>query len=398
MTLEQNKLKINWLTFSVLVFYPIFLLALLFVYGKTVTIGWFEIGLMIAGYYGSNISVGVGLHRLWSHGAFKVRRIVEIILVFMTAGTLQGPILAWASDHYKHHTYTDEELDPHTPLRYKNRFLGFLWSHMGWMIFSESSHKKIDRTTMHKLGKNKLLVWQLQNYWSLAVLMNTVVPAMVGYLIGGDLQSLFAGYLFIGLGRALQQQATFCVNSVCHFVGTRKYTAGTARDIWWLFFMLLGENWHNFHHAFARDYRNGVKWYHLDIHKWIIWGMEKLGLAYDLVRTSEERIRAKVQETASILSQDVVTRFAAIESRASMISQMIMAQLEKADKSQEILTQKVVDSLQSLEAKARQLSDSARQIINQQAKASERLLQKASEKLKSLENDLKRFGIITQSA
>ena len=105
--------------------------------------------------------------------------------------------------------------------------------------------------------------------------------------------SAYAGLLFIGLGRALQQQITFFVNSLCHFIGTQPYTKGTSGDIWWLAILLLGENWHNFHHAFPSDYRNGAKWYQADVHKWIIYLMSKCGLAWDLKRTAKVRVDAK---------------------------------------------------------------------------------------------------------
>jgi stearoyl-CoA desaturase (Delta-9 desaturase) len=283
--------------FFVLIVYPLVLVALGVSYHQSHTISWLEVGLFVAGYYGSNISVGVGLHRLWSHNAFKVNKVVEFFLILLSAGTLQGPALAWASDHHKHHTYTDKDQDPHSPLKYRGKLKGFLWSHMGWMLVGEAGYKTIDRVTLVKLGRNKLLKWQLKYYWQLAWGMNTIVPALVGYLIGGTLISAYAGFLFIGLGRALQQQATFCVNSLCHFLGSKEYYNGTAGDIWWFAPFLLGENWHNFHHAFPSDYRNGFKWYQFDVHKWIIFLLYKLGLASNLETTSAVRILAKAEET-----------------------------------------------------------------------------------------------------
>ncbi|KAJ6644857.1 Exodeoxyribonuclease 7 small subunit, partial [Pseudolycoriella hygida] len=150
------------------------------------------------GYYGSNITVGVGLHRLWSHHTFKTNRVVEFILAVMAAATLQGPVLSWASNHYKHHSFTDKEQDPHSPLKFSNKILGFLWSHIGWMII-DGSYKSIDRITMVKLGRNKILKWQLKYYWEIAIFMNSVVPMIIGYLLGGTLIAAYAGFLFIGI-------------------------------------------------------------------------------------------------------------------------------------------------------------------------------------------------------
>jgi stearoyl-CoA desaturase (delta-9 desaturase) len=291
--------KLDFPAVFALIFLPLILISLGTLYIIDHSIGWFEILLFVTGYYISNITVGIGLHRLWSHDTYKTNKFVEFILALFAAGTLQGPILSWASNHFKHHTFTDTEQDPHTPLKYKNRAQGFFWSHMGWMLVGEGSYKSINRVTMVKLGRNKILRWQLKHYWMLAIAMNTVVPALVGYIFGGNLLAAYAGLIFIGLGRALQQQITFFVNSLCHFVGKQPYTKGTSGDVWWLALLLLGENWHNFHHAFPSDYRNGAKWYQFDVHKWIIYLMAKCGLAWDLKRTDKIRIEAKISQTIS---------------------------------------------------------------------------------------------------
>tara|TARA_B110000503_G_scaffold141911_1_gene236975 strand:+ start:1992 stop:3191 length:1200 start_codon:yes stop_codon:yes gene_type:complete len=282
-----------------LIFLPLALIVLVTLYLVNYQLGWFEVLLFLSGYYISNITVGIGLHRLWSHDTYKTNKYVELILAILAAGTLQGPALSWASNHFKHHSFTDTEKDPHTPLKYKNRIKGFFWSHMGWMLAGNGSYKSIDRVTMVKLGKNKILRWQLKHYWSLAIIMNSIVPAIIGYIFGGTMIAAYAGLIFIGLGRAVQQQITFFVNSLCHFVGKQTYIKGTSGDIWWLAVLLLGENWHNFHHAFPSDYRNGAKWYQTDVHKWIIYLMSKCGLAWDLKRTAKVRVDAKISQTTN---------------------------------------------------------------------------------------------------
>ncbi|MDP4709444.1 MAG: fatty acid desaturase [Rickettsiaceae bacterium] len=289
--------KLDFPAVIALIFLPLTLIVLGILYLIDYQLGWLEILLFISGYYISNITVGIGLHRLWSHDTYKTNKYVEFILAVLAAGTLQGPALSWASNHFKHHTFTDTEKDPHTPLKYENRIKGFFWSHMGWMLAGNGSYKSIDRITMVKLGKNKILRWQLKHYWVLAISMNTIIPAIVGYILGGTMLTAYAGFLFIGLGRALQQQITFFVNSLCHFVGEQPYTKGTSGDVWWLAVLLLGENWHNFHHAFPSDYRNGAKWYQTDVHKWIIYLMSKCGLAWDLKRTAKVRVDAKISQT-----------------------------------------------------------------------------------------------------
>ncbi|MCC8417444.1 MAG: fatty acid desaturase [Rickettsia endosymbiont of Bryobia graminum] len=376
--------NIDWRAFFVLIIYPFILFILAIEYSLSHTIGLFEIGLLIAGYYGSNIAVGVGLHRLWSHNAFKTNSFVEFILALMSAGTLQGPVLSWASNHYKHHTYTDKDQDPHTPLKYDNKILGFLWAHIGWMIIG-GSYKSIDRITMVKHGRNKILKWQLKYYWEIAIFMNSLLPILIGYLIGGTLLSAYAGFLFIGVGRAIQQHATFCVNSLCHFAGSKKYYKGTAGDIWWMALFLLGENWHNFHHAFPSDYRNGIKWYHFDAHKWIIYTLSKLGLAWNLECTDKVRIEAKMKETSAYLLEGRKQQLGLLQSKIDQLVEHIYLKLLELDNSsvsiKDQLHKSFLEIQESLKKQAEQLQSS----IQLTEKSSEQLLKIAQKKLKDSE-------------
>jgi len=138
--------------------------------------------------------------------------------------------------------------------------------------------------------------------------MNTLVPAAIGYFYGG-INYIYPALIFIGFGRALQQQMTFCVNSICHMFGKRRHANDTSGDIWMLWPLLLGENWHNFHHAFGNDYRCGHKWYYFDVHKWIIWTLSKVGLAKNLVVTSDARIAAKEREMNEFLVSQTLSLF-----------------------------------------------------------------------------------------
>lgn len=381
--------NINLPAFAVLIIYPIILIYLGINYDINHNIGWLEISLAIAGYYGSNIAVGVGFHRLWSHNTFKTNKVVEFLLIMATAGTLQGPALSWASNHFKHHTYTDQDADPHTPQKFSNRFLGFLWSHIGWMLVGEGSYKSIDRLTMVKLGKNKLLRWQLKYYWQLAVFMNTIVPASIGYAIGGTLLSAYTGFLFIGIGRALQQQATFCVNSACHFFGTKKYYKGTAGDIWWLAIFLLGENYHNFHHAFPSDYRNGVKLYHFDAHKWIIYLMSKLGLAWDLVRTPEVRIQAKMNETMKQLLEGRRQEINLLQNKIDQLTTRLCVKLNELENSSLNIKKQLKKSFLDAQEKLKNIAEQLQSSVQLTEQSSEELIKSTSDKLKNIEQTIR---------
>ncbi len=380
--------KINWPALLVIVFYPLLLVFLGINYYFKNNIGWFEVVLFIIAYYGANISVGIGLHRLWSHHTYKTNKFVEFLLMMISGGTLQGPVLAWASDHNKHHTYTDKELDPHSPAKFDNRLKGFLWSHLGWMLVGEGSYKSIDKVTMVKLGRNKMLVWQLKYYWQVAVFMNLIMPVVVGLLIGKSWHAAYGSFLFIGLGRALQQQMTFCVNSICHFLGSRKYYKGTAGDIWWLAIFLLGENYHNFHHAFPSDYRNGAKWYHFDVHKWIIYLMSKIGLAWDLEWTSEVRVQAKLNEMIKLIEEKRQAKLEFMQIKFEQLSKHFhdkIISLENCSHDFKLkLNKSLVDTQQSLKILKEYLYNSYQERDN----LSEKWLKIASAKLKYTEKRL----------
>ena len=381
--------KYNLPAVFALIIYPIFIITLVVNYTLDYQVGWFEGLLFLGGYYICNITVGVGLHRLWSHDSYKINKYVEFILILLSAGTLQGPALSWASNHFKHHTYTDTELDPHSSVKYKSRIKSFWWSHMGWMLEGEGSYKSIDKITMVKLGRNKLLRWQLKHYWMIALIMNTVVPALVGFICGHTMLAAYAGFIFIGLGRAVQQQVTFFVNSLCHFAGTQKYVQGTAGDIWWLALLLLGENWHNYHHAFPSDYRNGAKWYQFDVHKWIIYLMSVFGLAWDLKRTAKVRVEAKASQT---MQQYINLRKAQLESMNARITELalnIQNRVSEIEKSN--LGKKFVSSLSKIQDNLTNIAQQLNQQLKNFENPSENIVNIINKEVKKIEASWQRL-------
>ena len=395
---EQNS-KINWVSVFFLCAYPILIVLAAILYIVFLGITWTDVALIAVAYYGANLSVGLGFHRLWSHGAYKTHKFVEIILAFVTAGTFQGPVLAWASDHRRHHAHTDKELDPHSPSRYKNKFMGFLWSHMGWMLTGKPSYENLDPVTMKKLGDNKVLRWQFDNYFMIATYMNLFLPATIGFVIFGNLQGTLASLIFMGLGRVLQQQMTFCVNSICHIFGSKKYYDGSARDVWWLFAFLLGENWHNFHHAFARDYRNGVRWYQLDVHKWIIALMEKCGLAWDLVRTSEQRISAKISENTISMKNDGMNKLMRVREYSLLIAKEAGQRLDNLDLTilkSELSKRRIKKTLMRLERSSFLLANQAREWVDAKSASYDRLSNKALKKFEAIKAQAQDLGISIQ--
>jgi len=374
--------RINWLITSVVVIYPILIIAAVIWYGAVYGIGMFEIMTSVIVYYICNISVGLGFHRLWSHASYKAHPVLEFVLMLTSSITLQGPALAWVSDHKFHHAYADKELDPHTPVKYKNKIKGLLWAHVGWLVYG-SLHQRIDRATMKRLGKKKMLMWQYKYYWQLAVFLNFVLPPVLGYALGGTWGSAGVFYLFFALGRALQQQLTFGVNSLCHFRGRKLYADDSSVDVWWLAPLLLGENWHNFHHAFEKDYRNGHQWYHMDVHKWLIYMLSKCGLARDLVKTPELRIEAVKKELVFVSG----SRWQEMERIAASLLERARGSIALLEKNVGEFTQSKLDQLRVIEKRSVALLDKVKE-LRLGGSIGDRLQEKFKKKLEGLELSL----------
>jgi stearoyl-CoA desaturase (delta-9 desaturase) len=155
---------------------------------------------------------------------------------------------------------------------------------------------------------NRLVRWQYRFHGWLGIIVGLGLPTAIGALFGRPIGGLlWGGFLRI----VVIHHTTFMVNSVAHLWGTRPYTEeNSARDNGWLALITNGEGYHNFHHRFPSDFRNGVRWYHWDPTKWLIACMGFVGLARDLRRTPKEAIAmsrqrielAKAERQASQLS------------------------------------------------------------------------------------------------
>ncbi|MFP4209398.1 MAG: fatty acid desaturase [Wenzhouxiangella sp.] len=236
----------------------------------------------------SGLSITVGYHRLWSHRAFRAAWPLRLALAFFGTFSLQNSILIWAARHRVHHRHVDDvERDPHSILS------GFWHAHMGWM----TRHWKTSEVNLDEvpdLQKDPIVMWQHKLYWPAVWVLNLGVPAALGWLTGDVLgMVLLAGAFRL----AASQHFTFFINSLAHTWGRRNYSLdNTARDNGWIALMTWGEGYHNFHHAFQADYRNGTRWWQFDPSKWMIAVCAWLGMARDLKRTPAFKIhRARLQ-------------------------------------------------------------------------------------------------------
>lgn len=279
----MKKAPIIWL--NVLVFSITFALAAIAVPVYALTVGiqasiwWAALGLFIF----SGLSITAGYHRLWSHRTYDAHWSVRLLFALGGALALQNSALHWSSDHREHHKHVDhDDNDPYSASR------GFWYSHIGWMLREYQPDKYYDYANVKDMQRDKIVMWQHKHYLTLTLALNFGVPILIGLLVGNVIGALLvAGVLRL----VVNHHTTFFINSLAHIWGKRPYTErNSARDNGVLAFLTFGEGYHNFHHIFSGDYRNGIRWYHFDPTKWLIRCLSAVGLAGNLKRASEYQI------------------------------------------------------------------------------------------------------------
>jgi len=223
------------------------------------------------------MSVTAGYHRLWAHRTYEARGALKVIYLIFGSMALQNSALVWCSSHRIHHLHVDDnDRDPYSAGR------GFWFSHIGWMLRYYPSGNP-DFSNARDLERDPLLVFQNRHYLAIALVLNFGLTFAAGLLVG----DFWGTFILAGLLRVvISHHFTFLINSLAHMWGTRPYTEeNSARDNPVLAFLTHGEGYHNFHHIFAHDYRNGVRWWQWDPTKWLVAAMQFLGLAHRLKRT-----------------------------------------------------------------------------------------------------------------
>ena len=280
---DQKLPPINWVT--TILFATTFLGAITVVpwYGFThgySTAAWVWCALLLGA---NGMSITSGYHRLWAHRTYKAHWSVRVLFMVFGGMALQNSILIWATDHRRHHQFVDRnDKDPYSAGK------GFWFSHIGWMLRHYETGR-YDFSNGRDLEQDPIVAWQHRYYIPLVLATNVGLPLALGWL-AGDLWGVF---LLAGLLRlVLIHHTTFFINSLAHMWGSRPYTdENSARDNPVLAFLTYGEGYHNFHHIFDRDYRNGIRWWQWDPSKWLIWSLSKLGLASDLKRVPDVTIQ-----------------------------------------------------------------------------------------------------------
>lgn len=282
MTTAQ-KPEINWVPAIILTATPIAALTVIPWYAFShdfTTAAWVSFVLLL----GLNgLSITGGYHRLWAHRAYEAHWSLRLVFMLFGAMAIQNSILIWASGHRTHHRHVDDvDLDPYSARR------GFWFSHMGWMLRNYPSGTP-NFSNANDLLNDKMVMFQHNYYVPLVIMMNLLLPLALGWMLG----DLWGVFLLGGLLRlVVSHHVTFFINSLAHMWGTRPYTdENTARDNPLLALVTYGEGYHNYHHIFQYDYRNGVKWWQFDPTKWLILSLSWIGITKNLKRCSDFAIQ-----------------------------------------------------------------------------------------------------------
>lgn len=235
---------------------------------------------------GSGLSITAGYHRLFAHRSYDASFPVRLLYLFFGSAAWQGSVLWWSAEHRVHHRLEDTEQDPYGIDK------GFWYAHIGWLL---EKHNDASNDNIRDLLQDPWLVWQQRLYGPVATITSFVVPMAIASLWGDP----WGGLIVAGVARmVVLHHSTFCINSVCHFLGKKTYSRElTARDSWISALITYGEGYHNFHHTFQYDYRNGIRGYQWDPTKWLIGGLSRVGLATNLRRANREHIMAARIET-----------------------------------------------------------------------------------------------------
>jgi stearoyl-CoA desaturase (delta-9 desaturase) len=276
---------------GVVVPFVAFLGALVLLWNRAV--GPLDLAILALMYLLSGIGVTVGFHRLLTHRAFETHRPLKYVFAVLGSLSVQGPVITWVADHRKHHAHTDEEGDPHSPhVGHGSGLRGLLHAHMGWLMESmgRAQRRRYAPELMEDAGMRRI-----NRSFELIVLAGLAIPFALGYLLGGTLTAALTALLWGGLVRIfLLHHVTWSINSVCHFFGRRRFaTDDHSTNVFWLALPSLGESWHHNHHAFPRSAQQGLRRWELDPSGALIALLERLGLAWNVVRITPERQRQR---------------------------------------------------------------------------------------------------------
>ncbi len=297
-TTRATRPSVDWVNTSFLV--GTLVVAVIGVPLHLATVGFSWPIVALFGFYlaATGLSITAGYHRLFSHQSYQAIAPVRAFLLVFGAAAAENSALKWASDHRDHHLYVDRDQDPYNIQR------GFFWAHIGWIFMKKTAY---DFNNVQDLQKDPLVRWQNRYYLPLAIGVGGVLPLLFGWAVG----DWWGGFLLVGVARTvIVHHCTFLINSLCHYMGNQPYSLkDSARDSGFVALLTYGEGYHNFHHQFQYDYRNGIKWYHWDPTKWLIAALALVGWAQRLRTAKEVHIfEARLEVQRALVQQQLAQR------------------------------------------------------------------------------------------
>ena len=326
----------------------------IFIYHYGGQINWWLHGsVFVAMFIASGLSITLGYHRLFSHLSFKASWPVRLLTLIFGATAMENSALEWCSDHRRHHKHTDDDEDPYNIQR------GFFFAHMGWIMMRPIGGES-PLTNVNDLKRDPLVRFQHKWWAAIGILVGFGLPALIGYLFEGGIGAA-SGLLIGGVTRLVAvHHMTFFINSLCHTLGHQPYSNRcSAKDSWIMALFTFGEGYHNFHHEFQHDYRNGVKFWQFDPTKWTIHILEKIGMASKLRRVADETIlMAEIYQKQRTVAERLEKQEQNICEKTQKLFTDAQEQLNKAHKAWEEATKEHMKAVrQKLESTREQLTE-----------------------------------------
>jgi stearoyl-CoA desaturase (delta-9 desaturase) len=260
-----------------------------------------DLAIMASLYVLTGLGIGVGYHRLLTHRSFETTRGLRYTWAILGSLALEGSVIPWVAHHRKHHAFSDDAGDPHSPHGHGDGFRGALkglaHAHLGWVLFGK---RQQDRDRYLGDLKDDRGMNLISDLFPVFAVLTFGIPAALGLMISGSWWGALSGFVWGGLVRVFfLHHVTFAINSICHFAGRRAFATGDqSRNVFWLALPSLGEAWHNNHHAFPTSARHGLRGREIDVAGLAIAAMERLGLAWNVVAVNSERMQAKALPAA----------------------------------------------------------------------------------------------------
>ena len=326
----------------------------IFIYHYGGQINWWLHGsVFVSMFIASGLSITLGYHRLFSHLSFKASWPVRLLTLIFGATAMENSALEWCSDHRRHHKHTDDDEDPYNIQR------GFFFAHMGWIMMRPIGGES-PLTNVNDLKRDPLVRFQHKWWAAIGILVGFGLPALIGYLVEGGIGAA-SGLLIGGVTRLVAvHHMTFFINSLCHTLGHQPYSDRcSAKDSWIMALFTFGEGYHNFHHEFQHDYRNGVKFWQFDPTKWTIHILEKIGMASKLRRVADETIlMAEIYQKQRTVAERLEKQEQNICEKTQKLFTDAQEQLNKAHEAWEEATKEHMKAVrQKLESTREQLTE-----------------------------------------